>query len=163
MSIFKADGRNHRGRTLEYWHWSQLSWREPGRLDLHCGWCLPLLGGASCTGCPSRDGSGSYWQTPSCWYTALVLRQRPLQNLACPAIQDSMLPWRLSGRNLRVLTPWTFLATAMYALLNRTLTNAHERTVLLHNGRSCNACTIKRIITLLCIPKQSTWQNGVVP
>jgi hypothetical protein len=30
------------------------------------------------------------------------------------------------------------------------------RVVLLHNGRSCNACTIKRSITLLCIPKQST-------
>jgi len=28
--------------------------------------------------------------------------------------------------------------------------------VLLHNSGSCNACTIKRSITLLCIPKQST-------
>jgi hypothetical protein len=28
-------------------------------------------------------------------------------------------------------------------------------TVLLHNGGSCDACTIKRTITLLCIPKQS--------
>jgi hypothetical protein len=35
--------------------------------------------------------------------------------------------------------------------------------VLLHNGGSCNTCTIKWSITLLCIPKQSTWQNGVVP
>ncbi len=33
--------------------------------------------------------------------------------------------------------------------------------VLLHNGGSCNACTIKRNITLRCIPKQSTWQNDV--
>ena len=33
--------------------------------------------------------------------------------------------------------------------------------VLLHNGGSCNACTIERSITLLCIPKQSKWQNGV--
>ncbi len=37
------------------------------------------------------------------------------------------------------------------------------RTVLLHNGGSCKVCTIKRSITLLCIPKQSTWQNGVIP
>jgi hypothetical protein len=35
--------------------------------------------------------------------------------------------------------------------------------VLLHNGGSCNACTIKRSIILLCILKQSTWQNGAVP
>jgi hypothetical protein len=35
-------------------------------------------------------------------------------------------------------------------------------TVLLISG-SCNACTLKRSITLLCIPKQSIWQNGVVP
>jgi hypothetical protein len=27
--------------------------------------------------------------------------------------------------------------------------------VLLHNGGSFNACTVKRSITLLCIPKQS--------
>ncbi len=32
-------------------------------------------------------------------------------------------------------------------------------TVLLHNGGSWNACTMKRCITLLCIPKH----NGVVP
>jgi hypothetical protein len=35
--------------------------------------------------------------------------------------------------------------------------------VLLQNGGSWNACTIKRCITLLCIPKQSTSQNDVVP
>ncbi len=35
--------------------------------------------------------------------------------------------------------------------------------VLLHNGGFCNTCTIKQSITLLCIPKQSTWQYGVVP
>ncbi len=35
--------------------------------------------------------------------------------------------------------------------------------VLLHNDWFCNACTIKRSIILLCTPKQSTWQNGVVP
>jgi hypothetical protein len=31
----------------------------------------------------------------------------------------------------------------------------HAHSVLLHNGGSCNACTIKRSITLLCFPKQS--------
>ncbi len=31
-----------------------------------------------------------------------------------------------------------------------------SRTVLLQNGGSWNACTIKRCITLLCSPKQST-------
>jgi hypothetical protein len=31
-----------------------------------------------------------------------------------------------------------------------------SRTVLLQNGGSWNACTIKRCITLLCMPKQST-------
>jgi hypothetical protein len=36
-------------------------------------------------------------------------------------------------------------------------------TVLPHNGGSCNACTIKQGIPLLCIAKQSTWKNGVVP
>ncbi len=35
--------------------------------------------------------------------------------------------------------------------------------VLQHNGGFCNACTVKRSITLLCFPKQSMWQNGVVP
>jgi hypothetical protein len=35
--------------------------------------------------------------------------------------------------------------------------------LVLHNGGFCNACTIKQSITLLCIPKQSTWQYGVVP
>ncbi len=34
--------------------------------------------------------------------------------------------------------------------------------VLLHNGGSCNACTVKWSITFLCIPKQIMWQNGVV-
>jgi hypothetical protein len=34
---------------------------------------------------------------------------------------------------------------------------------LLHNGESWKACTIKRCLTLVCIPKQSMWQNGVVP
>jgi hypothetical protein len=29
-------------------------------------------------------------------------------------------------------------------------------TVLPHNGGSCNACTIKQSIALVCIPKQST-------
>jgi hypothetical protein len=38
-----------------------------------------------------------------------------------------------------------------------------QKRVLLHNGGSWNACTMKRCITLLCIPKQSTSQNGVVP
>jgi hypothetical protein len=38
-----------------------------------------------------------------------------------------------------------------------------HKSVLLHNSGSCNACTIKRSITLLCISKQSMWQNGVVP
>jgi hypothetical protein len=32
----------------------------------------------------------------------------------------------------------------------------HNAMVLLHNGGSCYACTIKRSISLLCIPKQST-------
>jgi hypothetical protein len=32
--------------------------------------------------------------------------------------------------------------------------------MLLHNSGICNCCTIKRSITLLCIPKHSTWQNG---
>ncbi len=35
--------------------------------------------------------------------------------------------------------------------------------VLLLNGGSLNACNIKLCITLLCIPKQSMWQNGFVP
>jgi hypothetical protein len=39
----------------------------------------------------------------------------------------------------------------------------YEFPVLLHNGGSWNACTLKRCITLLCIPKQRTLQNGVVP
>ncbi len=33
----------------------------------------------------------------------------------------------------------------------------------LYNGGSWNACTIKRSITILCIPKQIMWQNSVVP
>jgi hypothetical protein len=36
-------------------------------------------------------------------------------------------------------------------------------TVLPHNGGACNACTINQGITLLCISKQITLQNGVVP
>jgi hypothetical protein len=37
-----------------------------------------------------------------------------------------------------------------------TTTARFEGLVLLHNGGSCNACTIKRSITLLRIPKQNT-------
>ncbi len=39
--------------------------------------------------------------------------------------------------------------------------NAAVCSVLLHSGGSWNACTIKRSITLLCIPKQIKSQNDV--
>ncbi len=35
--------------------------------------------------------------------------------------------------------------------------------VLLQNGGSWKACAIKLCTTLLCVPKQSMRQNGVVP
>ncbi len=47
--------------------------------------------------------------------------------------------------------------------LSRDCRTVFVKRVLLHNGGSWNACTIKRSITLLWIPKQTMWQNGVVP
>ncbi len=44
-----------------------------------------------------------------------------------------------------------------------TLLCAIGNLVQLHNSRSCNVCTIKQSFTILCIPKQRTWQNGFVP
>jgi len=41
--------------------------------------------------------------------------------------------------------------------------DVNDNTVLQHYGGPCNAGTIKRRITLLSIPKQSTWQNRIVP
>jgi hypothetical protein len=36
------------------------------------------------------------------------------------------------------------------------------QTVLLHNGGSCNACTMKRCITFRCITKQTTLLNVAI-
>jgi hypothetical protein len=51
---------------------------------------------------------------------------------------------------------------AMFGIIFN-LKNKPAISVLVHDGGSCNAYTIKRSITLLCIPKQSMWQNGVFP
>jgi hypothetical protein len=41
-------------------------------------------------------------------------------------------------------------------------TKSLYRRVLLHNGGSCNACTMKRCITFRCITKQTTLLNVAI-
>ncbi len=67
------------------------------------------------------------------------------------AFSRSMWPTRYSGISRIMSRPFTGLSYGPCVV------------VLLHNSGSCNACTIKQNITLLCIPKQSMWQNGAVP
>ncbi len=57
-----------------------------------------------------------------------------------------------------------FSATFFHiSVVERTRRYTKDILRLLHNGGSWNACTIKRCITLLCIPKQNTSQYGFVP
>jgi hypothetical protein len=48
------------------------------------------------------------------------------------------------------------------SLLQSAQQSAPVRMVLLHNGGSCNACTLKRFVTFRCISKQTTLLNVAI-
>ncbi len=67
------------------------------------------------------------------------------------------------GRDKELELPGELARSDLVLKPNPLTVNLVEVSVLLQNGGPWNACTMKRCISLQCIPKQSMLEKGVVP